>query len=925
MATRLWAYQFTGHLWPTASTVTMQLGLGATNVTLLDGLGTWNNSAVDALAVWNQHLELMKFAWVSNSGAPKGSPDGYNSVFFSNTIFGEGFGDDTLAVTVVTYSSEDYTIETEADVVFNTAQTFNSYRGPKRGNSFDFHRVALHEFGHVLGLAHVYNEPPGQALMEPYIGNLDHLAPDDIAGAVFLYGYRITSPPVFGGFIQGNPTSFFFQANNNPTSFRAVGLPSGLQLNSATGEITGTPLEAGTFEVTVTAHGFPRDVSATITIEIGAASITSSNPDYFPVGSSLSYTITAGNSPTSFSATGLPPGLVLNTKTGVISGVAALSGDYTVAVVAHGAQYDAVGEVTFRVTRAYKEMAARFFPSGNIARTIKDPVRDRLYVLAQFGLTIIDTKQLTEITTLSFGPPYFSPDMSMSLDGTKLWVLSPALHAVSLIDFSILPDVPRGPFFGDSVREGANHKLYLSNSESVLQVDETSGASSTIRAAEPGIAFGYFVEITPDGKTMFMANMYADSILRYNIAGPTPVFRERYTGPGHYVFLFSISPDGKLLAYQTDRSSAPGQFFTFTLSTTNLQATPQPIDPTANNGSLTFGNASSVAYFDTHVTEFPQFSRLDFINTASGLPFDEWTLLEGGAAFEDGEGKYLFISGESTIDVYSLASDALPGVVPAPNSLLNVSTRSVVGIDDAQLIGGFIISGDTAKRIAVRAIGSSLPLAGRMVNPTLSVYDSAGAVVAKNGNWNQHRDQLVGAGLAPWDERDAGLVATLAPGSYTVVVSIEDGAGGVGLVELYDLSSDNSGKLANISTRARVGTGDDVVIGGFIVGGGESTKIIARAIGPSLASSNVTGVLLDPTLDLYDSNGSVIGSNNDWRSTQAAEIIATTIPPTDNRESAIVANLQPGPYTAIVRGQNNTTGIALVEIYNLDANPSAAK
>lgn len=248
----------------------------------------------------------------------------------------------------------------------------------------------------------------------------------------------------------------------------------------------------------------------------------------------------------------------------------------------------------------------------------------------------------------------------------------------------------------------------------------------------------------------------------------------------------------------------------------------------------------------------------------------------------------------------------------------------MVGIDDQRMIGGFIITGDASKQIAIRAIGPSLPLTSAMANPAISIYNSAGALVATNQNWNANRDALVSVGLGPWDEHDAALITILAPGSYTAVVNIEDGAGGVGLVELYDLSSDNSGKIANISTRAKVGTSDDVLIGGFIVGGKEAINVIARAIGPSLAANNVTGVLLDPVLELYDATGTQIDSNDDWRSNEA-EIIATSIPPADDCESAIVATLQPGAYTAIVRGKNGTSGIALVEIYNLDSATSLSK
>ena len=180
----LWGFELTGQTWPLDTTVTMQLELGPTGVTLIDGLGTWNNSAADALGIWNQYLDAVKFSWVLDSDAPKESLDGYNSVFFSSTILGEGFGDNTLAATVVWYNAGNYGTAIESDVVFNTAPSFNSYRGPLLANSYDFHRVALHEFGHVLGLAHVANFPPGQALMEPIISNLDHLAADDIAGVV---------------------------------------------------------------------------------------------------------------------------------------------------------------------------------------------------------------------------------------------------------------------------------------------------------------------------------------------------------------------------------------------------------------------------------------------------------------------------------------------------------------------------------------------------------------------------------------------------------------------------------------------------------------------------------------------------------------------------------------------------------------------
>jgi hypothetical protein len=160
----------------------------------------------------------------------------------------------------------------------------------------------------------------------------------------------------------------------------------------------------------------------------------------------------------------------------------------------------------------------------------------------------------------------------------------------------------------------------------------------------------------------------------------------------------------------------------------------------------------------------------------------------------------------------------------------------------------------------------------------------------------------------------------LSPGAYTAILQGKNGGEGVGLVEVYDLGLGANSTPANISTRGFVDTGDNVMIGGFIIGGGSvgSAKVIVRAIGPSLGTFGVTGALADPMLEAQDANGLTIASNDNWRSDHEAEIIATTIPPTDDLESAIVATLAPGNYTAIVRGVNGTTGVALVEAYQLE-------
>lgn len=258
-------------------------------------------------------------------------------------------------------------------------------------------------------------------------------------------------------------------------------------------------------------------------------------------------------------------------------------------------------------------------------------------------------------------------------------------------------------------------------------------------------------------------------------------------------------------------------------------------------------------------------------------------------------------------------------VIP-PAILANISTRSNVQTGDQVMIGGFIVDGVVAKKLALRALGPSLSaagIAGAMADPVLQVLDSKGVVVAQNDNWNVTGEQISSYNLAPGDPREAALVVSLLPGAYSAIVSGQGNSRGVALFELYDLSA-TFGRAANISTRSQVGTGDQVMIGGFIIGGTTGNKVMVRAIGPSLTALGVADALKNPSLDLYDSNGIRIGSNDSWRSSQEADIIASTLAPTDDHESAIIATLAPGAYSAIVSGANGSSGVALVEVYALN-------
>ncbi|CAN5757186.1 hypothetical protein BH20VER1_BH20VER1_28420 [soil metagenome] len=250
--------------------------------------------------------------------------------------------------------------------------------------------------------------------------------------------------------------------------------------------------------------------------------------------------------------------------------------------------------------------------------------------------------------------------------------------------------------------------------------------------------------------------------------------------------------------------------------------------------------------------------------------------------------------------------------------LLNISSRVEVGSAENTPIAGLIVvdPARTKKRVLIRGLGPSLHGAGvtrGLRNPAIELRMADGTVVL-NDDWKQSQEaEIAGTGVAPLDDLEAAIVTSLPPGAHTVSLRGAGGEGGTGLIEVYDLDPAGAASLANISTRGQVQPGDGVMIGGFIVGTSQSGRVLIRAIGPTLP---VSSALADPMLAVYDRNGTAF-INDDWRSTQEAEIRATGIPPRNDRESAVLAMFPPGPYTAIVRGKTEATGVALIEIYNL--------
>lgn len=306
--------------------------------------------------------------------------------------------------------------------------------------------------------------------------------------------------------------------------------------------------------------------------------------------------------------------------------------------------------------------------------------------------------------------------------------------------------------------------------------------------------------------------------------------------------------------------------------------------------------------------------------TATGLPsgftFDSVSKIISGTPTEEGSFPVVVTASDG---VHTVTAN-LSLVFYPQEQAANISTRADVQAGDNVLIAGFILTGNYLQDVVVRGIGPSLevggvPLAGRLDNPILTLYDSTGAPIGTNDNWqtDPESDLVV---PRPTNPLEAALYRTLAPGAYTVIIKGVNNSSGIALAEVYAVSGANT-RLANISTRADVQTGDDVMVGGIIITGTDYAKMLFRALGPSLAGLGLANTLQNPQLDLYDAQGTKIAHNDNWMDTQKAAIIATGLAPNNPLESAISISLAPAAYTAIVSGVDGTTGVGLVEAYNL--------
>jgi hypothetical protein len=848
------AYSLEGPSWPWGANVVIRLGLGPAAVPLQDGFGSWNASAADALAIWNGYLDFIHVSSVASATVPQRSGDGVNAVFFSATIFGDSFGTDTLAVTVLQQFGPGS--PREADVVVNSAYRYSSYPGPLHRPIYDFHRIMLHEFGHVLRLDHDASAPLGTKLMEPIISDWDHLGLDDTAGIRRLY----SAHSYFFRPAQTTRVGFLFDdfliTEDSPTAtfYSAIGLPPGISVNSTTGQVAGNATKGGVYNGVITGHYPFGNVYAPLQLEVlGLEEI---------------------------------PGLV------------------------------------------------KIIPFLDAVSLLADPIRPRIYVAGAQGISMIDTRTfaVTSLLRASLSDVFLSISADFS---TLLFTQGTGPHVrESRIDLQSLSQLPPRPLPSSysAVLEGLNNQAYVAAAEAVYQIDATTGAfQQSFAAALSPPNSPPTIAMSKDRKTLYVARSTQNGDLSsFDISTPNPQLLHQFSGNfsglvpdrnGLYLYYLTSSGGASSLKQARLPALSPVRVVSSSTYLASTAVAPngsiyQTLPPSFNAGS---SRSASYSVYDP-----ASLHQTGHVETDDFLP--EPLRGVGSYTFGDTEvdssGKYFFaiVNSYFANEIWVLSTDlaSFPAAVHPTKNLLNISTRGRVAAGEETMIGGFIIQGTKPKKVTIRGLGPSLPITGAMSNPVLDLYDSAGTRLVSNDDWTSNRINTLGTLLAPSSPRESALTVRLSPGAYTTLVRDVHNQPGLALVEIYDTDPKNS-RLANISTRGKVGTEDNVLIGGFIVGGANPTRVIVRAIGPSLSINGVRFPLADPTLELHDATGKLIARNDDWRVTQSSQIIATGLPPRDNRESAILTTLRPGNYTAIVRGKNGATGVALVELYNLDA------
>jgi hypothetical protein len=431
--------------------------------------------------------------------------------------------------------------------------------------------------------------------------------------------------------------------------------------------------------------------------------------------------------------------------------------------------------------------------------------------------------------------------------------------------------------------------------------DLAVGRSGNLFVAQTGAgANGSVIEITPNGTQSVYASGFRDPTnLAFDQSGNLFVCENGFGGVSSIIS--KTTPAGVRTTFASGLYNAEGLAF-----------------DASGNLYLAETGFSKIYKFTPDGTKTLFTSA---VNVPRHLAFDS-----AGNLFVSTGGSTDFISKVTPSGAVSVFKSGITAIgiafEPPLSQPLNISTRLNVQTGDNALFGGFIVAGRAGKKVLIRGIGPSLAsagISGALQDPTIELRNASGGFVNGNNNWKDTQQAAIAAtGAAPTDDRESALLITLGPGAWTVIMRGTNNTTGIGVVEVYDLEPAADAKLANISTRGYVQTGEKVMIGGFIIGSGNGAgRVVVRAIGPSLGAFGITNALPDPSLEIHNASGVTIATNDDWRDDQPAEIQTTGLAPSNNLEAAIVATLPSGNYTAVVSGYQNAVGTGLVEIYNL--------